>query len=120
MTQIEMAKNTKTFKFAIDFGTSNTMIAYSEGTDHAREFVEDSSTYVVYLHEHNGTYIEPLGREFMPTSIKDNDKIEFPIKTAVCEVTDYQGSNNNEIFGKINVGFRFYERSYTENGIKLL
>ena len=107
MTQIEMAKNTKTFKFAIDFGTSNTMIAYSEGTDHAREFVEDSSTYVVYLHEHNGTYIEPLGREFMPTSIKDNDKIEFPIKTAVCEVTDYQGSNNNEIFGKINVGFAF-------------
>ena len=28
----------------------------------------------------------------MPTSIKDNDKIEFPIKTAVCEVTDYKGS----------------------------
>ena len=39
MTQIEMAKHTKTFKFAIDFGTSNTMmIAYSEGTGHAQEF----------------------------------------------------------------------------------
>lgn len=107
MNPIEIGNNPVSFKFAIDFGTSNTMIAYSRGGADPVEFCEESSDYAVYLHKHGSNVLTQLRREFLPTSLEEKDMLKFPIKTTVCEKDKYQATGTDELFGKINIGFNF-------------
>ena len=116
MQEIAIADATDNYTFAIDFGTSNTMVAYMSAIDpEPKELGINTDVYAVYLHKHLKTFDTQISREFLPTS-NEGEKIEFPVKTAVCEIPGYdvRDTDKVELFGKINVGFNFIkENNYT-------
>ena len=104
----------KSFTFALDFGTSNTHIAWmGNGEALPRPFeIEPADQQMVLLNEPlNTTDLSNkyaaygrfpeidliLRREFLPAVItsKDNADVSFPFKTASCEVIDF--SNTEKI-----------------------
>lgn len=117
MQEIAIASATVDYKFAIDFGTSNTMVAYRKNANVPTELDINSDDYAVYLHEHRGTSYAQINREFLPTSLEGVGNIKFPVKTAVCEKAGYHTVLGNvELFGKINVGFNFMNENIYSSG----
>ena len=117
MQEITIANATVDYKFAIDFGTSNTMVAYRKNAVVPQELDINSSDYAVYLHQHIGASYAQIDREFMPTSLDGGDNIKFPVKTAVCEKIGYHAAMGNvELFGKINAGFNFMKENVYSSG----
>lgn len=108
MPEIMVTRAGSDYKFAIDFGTSNTMVAYRIDMGTPIEMNVKSSDYAVYLHKHTNTYYTFLTREFMPTTFEDDASVAFPVKTAVCEKWNYHTTMGNvELFGMLNAGFNF-------------
>ncbi len=116
----------KSFTFALDFGTSNTHIAWMEnGEALPRPFeIEPADQQMVLLNEPlNTTDLSNkyaaygrfpeidliLRREFLPAVItsKDNADVSFPFKTASCEVIDFSNTEKSkaDLFSHINVGY---------------
>ncbi len=110
------------YRFAIDFGTSNSYIAYK--TDNQAEiktlaFGEtidgtnnetDAQTVFLYnpANQNLAKMVDTFQREFMLPTIGLPDSIaSFPIKTSVCEVTQFENQSSLNLFGNINVGFKF-------------
>lgn len=107
--------------FSIDFGTSNTHVAYwdpRESCVKPLEIVSGNEQMVLLnapLIKDNVTfYRDPAGfgnanrfaeylREFVPSVIGSGD-IKYPIKTAILEKGDNSNKSNN-LFGNINVGY---------------
>ncbi len=115
----------KQFSFAIDFGTSNSHISYTDSKDSRvpKPFeIKDNDLQVVLLNKPENrsnlseTYRSGYGslaeldsivnREFMPIIFGDfpGSDFSFPIRTATCERADFK-SNPAKIFGNINIGF---------------
>lgn len=116
----------KSFTYALDFGTSNTHVAYmekGEALPHPFE-IEPADQQMVLLNEPSNTtdlnlkyatygrFPEmdlTLIREFLPAVItsKDNAAIAFPFKTATCEVIDFSNSEKSKVdlFSHINIGY---------------
>lgn len=118
MTEIEVNQATRNFKFAIDFGTSNTMIAYNinNGAEQALSIkVSDNLTLLHPIMDPKAN--EYINRNFMPISTSTHsDMITFPIKTAVCECDNYKsGGNVVELFGKINTGYNILQETRFES-----
>ncbi|MDE5642354.1 MAG: hypothetical protein K2I56_02560, partial [Muribaculaceae bacterium] len=108
------------FDFAIDFGTSNTFIAYKKDNDtliNTLAFGNDidgiageTDAQAVFLYNTTSipTMVDTFQREFMLPTIGVQDSIaEFPIKTAVCEVSQFENQKAMKLFGNINIGFKF-------------
>lgn len=116
----------KQFIFAIDFGTSNTHIAYMETGDALPKPFEinEVDQQMVLLNEPGsdtdlGEKYEKYGdfpaidltlrREFLPAIItaKSKNAISFPFKTASCEVVDFGNTekSNVDLFSHINIGY---------------
>lgn len=117
----------KAYTFAIDFGTSNTHVAYKENGEALlpRRFeIEPADQQMVLLNEpantvdlynkYNtyGKFPEmelTLRREFLPAVItsKDNADISFPFKTASCEAIDFSNTDKSivDLFSYINIGY---------------
>lgn len=116
----------KAYTFAIDFGTSNTHIAYMENSDALpRPFeIEAADQQMVLLNTPSNTtdldikyatygrFPEIdliLRREFLPAVItsKDNAAISFPFKTASGEVVDFSNIEKSKVdlFSHINIGY---------------
>lgn len=108
------------YEFAVDFGTSNTYIAYrtSGGKIHTlttgnqignkEKNVTDTQVVFLYSLDRIATMKDTIQREFMVPTIGMADSItEFPIKTAVCEVSQFENQQMMNLFGNINVGFKF-------------
>lgn len=117
---------TKAYTFAIDFGTSNTHIAYMEndGTLPMPFEVDDTDQQMVLLNS-PGTDIDlgikyafygqfpaidlTLRREFVPAVFTAQSKltVSFPFKTASCEVTAFGNTDKSEVdlFSHINIGY---------------
>ena len=116
----------KSFTFAMDFGTSNTHVAFMENSEALpRPFeIEPSDQQMVLLNEPYNT--TDLGlkystygrfpeihltiiREYLPAIItaKDNAAISFPFKTASCEVVDFSNTEKSkaDLFSHINIGY---------------
>lgn len=99
------------FKFAVDFGTSNTYIAYSTAGDaHPVTFeINDTDSQTVFL---SGT--NPIGdlaamrsymdREFMPVHLGSGFEMSYPTRTATCETANFEAVPP-ELFGNISIGF---------------
>ena len=126
MTEINMGN--VQFKFAVDFGTSNTFIAYTEvGSQNILTLdfglqqkvsgsIDDTQTVFLYSPESVPTMIDTYQREFMlPTIGKNNSIAKFPIKTSVCEVALFQNQPSMKLFGNINVGFKFQNEIAVQN-----
>ena len=122
----EVQQGIQTFTFAVDFGTSNTHIAYTSGTSQApKEFsITAHDLQVVMLNKpssdasltdyqrfHKRGFgrlfaVETLlKREFIPLIIGAGGSLyAFPIRTATCESLDFENQIPN-LFGNINIGF---------------
>lgn len=127
----------KSFTFAIDFGTSNTHVAYMEaGEALPRPFeVLEADQQMVLLNEPGksadlvekyamygqfGSIDQTLRREFLPAIITSNSKegISFPFKTASCEVVDFGNieKSNVHLFSHINIGY-YIDKEQTSGNI---
>jgi len=115
----------KQYTFAIDFGTSNSHIAYLEDR-HDRKpkafeiNAEDLQTVALYAPGHEGTLAERYGsglgdfkeilsfinREFVPMIIGKNSGSEvfFPVRTVTAEKKTFS-SETPSLFHNINCGF---------------
>lgn len=126
MTEINMG--TVDFKFAIDFGTSNTFIAYKKVGDNnisTLDFgvhqtgegrTDDTQTVYLYSPDNIPTMIDTYQREFMlPTLGQENSIGHFPIKTSVCEVSLFENQPFMKLFGNVNIGFKFQNEIAVKN-----
>lgn len=108
------------YQFAVDFGTSNTYIAYRahDGEIHTlttgnridgqEKDVTDTQAVFLYNLDRIASMKDTIQREFMVPTIGMADSItDFPIKTAVCEVSQFENQPQMNLFGNINVGFKF-------------
>jgi hypothetical protein len=116
----------KAYTFAIDFGTSNTHVAYMENTgglplpfeieEHDQQMVllnapgNDSNPGIKFTSYGQFPAIDlTLRREFLPAVIMEKNKnaISFPFKTATCEVMGFSKGDDTDydLFSHINVGY---------------
>lgn len=113
MQEIDTQLATQNYSFAVDFGTSNTYIAYN--TNHSpipNTFeISDQDAQSVFLnspdyvrtgdHHLMGPYYD---REFVPTQITRNAPVSYPARTATCETTSFENNQAN-LFGNISIGY---------------
>lgn len=108
----ELSQPAVNYLFAVDFGTSNTYVAYSTNLNQKPQSLEVTSDDVqtVFLNEGENSsqlliMMKPFfDREFMPTGISEESSIAFPMRTSTCEVSDFE-KVNPELFSKISIGF---------------
>ncbi len=122
----EVQQGIHNFTFAVDFGTSNTHIAYTPGATQApKEFTvtandlqvimlnkpSDDPALTDYQRFHKRGFgrlfaVETLlKREFIPLIIGAGGSLySFPTRTATCESIDFENQIPN-LFGNINIGF---------------
>lgn len=98
-----------TFEFAVDFGTTNTYIAYKNAPDATPETLEfgGQDKQVVYLFKAvkgnlQSMFKNNVNREFSPAAIGMNEPFHFPTITATCELIDKQPV----LFDSASIGFQ--------------
>jgi hypothetical protein len=127
----------KSFTFAIDFGTSNTHIAYKDGSSSLpKPFeIDEDDQQMVLLNapgEHKDLGLKytsygqfpridlTLNREFMPAIVKSNghSTVSFPFKTATCEISAFNNMDKSkaELFSHINVGYHIEKEGKNQEG----
>lgn len=123
LKQIDTSKHVNQFEFAIDFGTSNTHIAFTNNRpDQPIETfkIEESDQQMVLLSKKSDNknkdtaILEGLGTfrtsspvlnsEFLPSFISKGSANSFPIRTSTCEDQTFQ-LGGSQLFSKINIGF---------------
>lgn len=131
----ELERGTRRFTFAVDFGTTNTHIAYADSPRaHPRPFtIGESDVQVEWLHAplpdagQSATQRFRFGagqlqndvatlqnREFVPSFIGEGGSVyEFPIRTAVCETTSF-ANEPAKVLSNINVGFSINTETLSE------
>ncbi|WP_139924832.1 hypothetical protein [Hymenobacter sp. DG01] len=131
----ELDRGTRRFTFAVDFGTTNTHIAYADSpTAHPRPLtIGEADVQVEWLHApvadaglsaaqryRTGagqiwTYIATLqNREFVPSFVGEGGSVyEFPIRTAVCETTSF-ANEPAKVLSNINIGFSINTENASE------
>lgn len=114
-----------TFTYAIDLGTSNTFISRKKnGANYQPELFKMQRPMVSYLHEvpedrqfsqtrliENSIFEQAKNKiktEFLPALI-DGIDYKFPIRTALCGITNPSASAKPNLFDNFNIAF-FYER----------
>lgn len=137
----EINPGTKSFTFAVDFGTTNTYIAYTDapGQDPKpfsigakdlqlvmlnKPSAENGLTdYMKYVRKGFGQLVTAetvTKREFIPAIINEGGSpYQFPMRTATCESPNFNNQPTS-IFGNINIGFTIntdadaYEHYHTD------
>ncbi|MGN0222924.1 MAG: hypothetical protein ACI4AM_02735 [Muribaculaceae bacterium] len=110
---------TSEFCFSVDFGTTNTFVAYKQDGSAVQAFnYDESEMQVGVLGNDNGSsftkFPSLLKREFVPKTISDSNNSEaeclkFPMRTATYEVGG--GRQTLELFSHCCIGFNYGERS---------
>lgn len=116
----------KAYTFAIDFGTSNTHIAWMErGEALPKPFEAGESDQQMVLLNAPGTSDDlgtkynyygqfpaidlTLRREFLPAlfTSKSEQTISYPFKTATCEIVSFNNTDKSDVdlFSHINIGY---------------
>ncbi|MBW8687110.1 hypothetical protein [Chitinophaga rhizophila] len=128
----------KAFTYAVDFGTSNTHVAYMDNaTELPMPFTIEEADQQMVLLNAPGTDANPgvrfafygqfpaidqtLRREFMPAVITDKSRttVSFPFKTATCEVSSFgkQDDANIDLFSHINIGY-YIDQEETQGDVR--
>lgn len=122
MTQVGAATNQ--YKFAVDFGTSNTYIAHSTTANPAIETLEidgnDQQTVFLNMTGDFGdlAIMRPfIDREFAPVHIGKNYEVSYPARTATCETNNFE-NNIPDLFGNISIGFNMMHEPQALNIFK--
>ncbi|MDE6754200.1 MAG: hypothetical protein K2J82_06280 [Muribaculaceae bacterium] len=121
------------YVFGVDFGTTNTQVAYSCNNGSIDSFnirldSEDEELQTIYLNNHSvkdGKHLIGAGfgmftdfadmarREFVTSEMSPD---LFPIRTAVCEVSSLDTVQHPRLFGAINIGFNYTNEMTTGTG----
>jgi len=115
--------------FCVDFGTTNTHVAYGKDNGNTVDDVQDffyteSDEQVVSLYD-IGSYIHykpAMKREFLPEEIvvgNNDEKLSFPIRTTACAAKSWLSdtdTNKYMLFGDTNVGFFFLHEEQSAQG----
>ncbi len=116
MQEIDTRNSSVNYSFAVDFGTSNTYIAYK--TNHAP--IPD--TFEISYEDAQAIFLSPpdfnratsliqnvmgnfYDREFVPTQINKNAPVSYPTRTVTCETANFENSQAN-LFGNISIGYK--------------
>lgn len=125
MCEKDVTANQRQYVFCVDFGTTNTHIAYgySQGgngninRDRVKPLdITEDDLQTVYLNNHEkgspnagfgqfSEFLTPALREFVPCVIGDG-LFKLPMRTTVCEIPNLTTAAP-QIFGNINVGFNY-------------
>ena len=115
---------TNRYKFAVDFGTSNTYIAHTTTARPQPETLEidEHDQQTVYLNKDNDfgelNMMRPyMAREFAPTHLGKKFSISYPARTATCETNNFE-SNIPDLFGTISIGFNMMHEPQALNIFK--
>ena len=112
--------STDEYVVSVDFGTTNTHIAYAMinkdkdvvDPETIRDLEYDRGSHVVTLSEYGsmGVFTQfelYLQREFVPLEIRKDSKVEFPIRTLIYEKADQEILR--DMFGDMNIAFLLNE-----------
>lgn len=115
---------TNHYKFAVDFGTSNTYIAHTTTAHPKPETLEidEHDRQTVFLNQDNDlgvlAMMRPfMAREFAPVHLGKNFDISYPARTATCETNNFE-SNTPDLFGTISIGFNMMHEPQALNIFK--
>lgn len=111
MKEVGHAAIANKYKFAVDFGTSNTYIACStDGGAHQRTFeIGVNNQQTVFLSSTNkigelSAMSSYMDREFMPVHLGNGFSMSYPTRTATCEIANFENVAP-DLFGNISIGF---------------
>lgn len=111
MQKVGVGQVTNCYKFAVDFGTSNTYIAHitkAHPTPETLEIDEHDQQTVFLTKENNlgdlAVMQSFIKREFAPIHLGKNFDISYPVRTATCETTNFE-NGTPDLFGNISIGF---------------
>ena len=122
MQKILMAKANKDFIFGVDFGTTNTHIAYSiDNGAHSTSFtITPNDIQTVYMNQDDyghPLFAELVEREFLPILIgSENSTTSYPYRTAVCETANFK-VEEPVLFGNISLGFHMLQEKLEVRGV---
>lgn len=122
------------FIVSIDFGTSNTHVAYlRKGDPLPKSFdITDTDQQMVLLNEPlknsdrksrfegygQASWLDlTLRREFVPAVIGSDENIEFPFRTATCEIAGFKNEQEKRLFNHINIGFHIEKEEIKTNSV---
>ena len=123
--EITYATHHEHYNFAIDFGTSNSHVAYCSDNDPViKPFdIDSDNMQMIMLSEKaegmanlNDSFLYGTGRlldleilknrNFVPNIIGDKAKTKYPIRTVTCESMSF-ATSDIDLFGNINIGYNF-------------
>lgn len=113
MTELNQGANA--FEFAVDFGTSNTYIAYRSQADPNNimsfEYDTNDQQTVFLINPESGvddlwysTMKSIITREFAPERLGKGKQFSYPTRSATCEVPEFDNLQP-ALFGNISIGF---------------
>ena len=107
----------QSFVFAVDFGTTNTHIAWADSSNlnAMKPFtIEESDVQVVFMHDatKGNTFTlfnQEARRELPPRFIgkAEGNYCKLPMRTSVYEIENLRNATNPEMFCHLNIGFNF-------------
>ena len=123
--RFKTAGGTHKFRFAIDFGTTNTHIEYSGDGETSRSFdISALDRQILYMHKTDNddadTYAVDMYRsDFVPEQVGDAE-FYFPMRSALCQWSDCDMEDNHVKypFGETNPSFSYCKKvQYTYNHV---
>lgn len=114
---LDIQSGTKKFVFAIDFGTTNTHIEFSENDSLPQPFEikknEPNHIGALNINTKEEPYAEIIFDDLFPDAIAENELNSFPQHTSI--VHHNKIDFNKPVFGlaNINIPFKLYKRAFT-------
>lgn len=119
----------KTFKFAVDFGTTNTHVEYKENGGESLPFsITRNDTQVGTLYQPGNLTENALSKttlglfaddlvniikeEFMPFSIEKNGNYKFPQRTVINDNGSFNPNESNFALADFNIPFWYLKEDY--------
>lgn len=108
------------YSFGVDFGTTNTHVAYNSNPSQVpRPFnISPEECMIGLLHQKGESSPIDLHQdgEFIPNIIGGESRFRFPMRTAVAETPKFSSGQEPAIlFGNINIAFTFEKAPVTDN-----
>lgn len=113
---LEIHSGTKKFVFAIDFGTTNTHIEFSENDSLPQPFEikksEPNHIGVLSINTKDEPYAEIIFDDLFPDLIAENELYSFPQHTSIVHHNKINFDQPAYTFGNVNIPFRLFKRPF--------
>lgn len=110
------------FHFAIDFGTSNTHVAYTNRANPTPQSfsITSKERQVLLLSEPGqGIFADEhtvIKEEFVPQTVGESaTDVSFPFRTATCEKPSFDNTVGFDLFSNVNIGFALEASIFSAN-----